>query len=267
MATSDVSAPGQRPERCDPEPAAQPIDAHRPRWVDLDGVHNLRDLGGLRAGRHRVRDGVLLRSDDLEDLTPRAARQLCQQFGLCSVIDLRDPREDPRAPEWISAHGVARLHLPLVDLTQVRQSTRRDQDFELIYRTMLHNAGPVLVDLLRFLVEPGRTPAVVHCAAGKDRTGIAVAVLLAAAGVDRRDIVADYLATGERLAQIRDRLARRPAYRFLRESPFPTLSAESILAVLSALDAHPGGAEGFLTARGATAAELDRWRTKLLDHG
>lgn len=267
MATPGVSAAGQLPDRGGSAPAVGPPDAHRPRWVDLDGVHNLRDLGGLRAGRHRVRDGVLLRSEHLEDLTAEAARRLCQRFGLRSVVDLRDPREDPRAPEWISTHGVTRLHLPLVDLTQVRGRWQLEQDIEQVYRAMLHAAGPVLVNLLRFLVGPGRTPAVVHCAAGKDRTGIAVAVLLAAAGVDRGDIVADYLATEERLAQVRARLLQRPAYRSRGSSSFQRLSAAPILAVLSVLDDHPGGVEGFLTAQGATADELDRWRTILLQRG
>ncbi|TQM11316.1 tyrosine-protein phosphatase [Pseudonocardia kunmingensis] len=245
---------------------ASPAPAHRPRWIDLDGAHNVRDVGGLRAGSARVRDGVLLRGDHLEDLTPPAADRLCDELGLRAIIDLRGPREDPRAADWIAASGVARLHLPLVDLTRVTDRERSRGDVELVYRAMLDDAGPALAQILRFVVADDRTPALVHCAAGKDRTGITVAVLLAVAGVDSADIVADYVATGERLARVRASLVRRPAYRNIEFAP-PSpaaLSDAPIRTVLSALDAHAGGAAGFLAAHGTTAAEMEAWRAALL---
>jgi protein-tyrosine phosphatase len=130
---------------------------------------------------------------------------------------------------------------------------------------MLAQAAPVLVQILRFLVSRERLPALVHCAAGKDRTGITVAVLLAAAGVDDADIVADYTVTGLRLARVNASLARRAGYRVPDPPPQPALLPETpIRTVLAALHATYGGAEQFLINHGTTPAELDRWRALLL---
>ena len=166
-----------------------------PRWVELAGAHNVRDLGGLPAGGRRVRPGVLLQGDHLDGVTDDDLAVLRDQVGLKAIVDLRTPREAPEPREWVGALGLTRLHLPLVDLTgttaprQVR--AERGDDIGAIYRRMLAEAGPNLVRILGFLAEEGHAPALIHCAAGKDRTGIAVAVLLAAAGVEEPGLVAD----------------------------------------------------------------------------
>jgi protein tyrosine/serine phosphatase len=139
-------------------------------------------------------------------------------------------------------------------------------DIGAVYRRMLTEAGPNLVRILCFLVEGGHTPALVHCAAGKDRTGIAVAVLLAAAGVEDDAVVADYAATGERLDRVRAALAQRELYRQLRSdsSPAVVLESRAIEAVLDTLREHDGGAGGFLVAHGADPAQVVGWRNLLL---
>jgi len=238
---------------------------HTPRWLDLDGAHNVRDVGGLAAGPRRVRAGVLLRGDHLEDLTDAGVQRLFQEVGLRAVVDLRAPSEDPVAVPWMASRGVQRLHLPLVDLTRIIRG-RYATDPGGVYADMLTEAAPALVQILRFLVAEHRVPALVHCAAGKDRTGITVAVLLAAAGVDDADIIADYTATGLRLERINASLARRGGYPVSDLPPRPApLPDTPIRAVLAALHATDGGAEQFLTHHGATPADLDRWRTLLLE--
>ena len=247
---------------------------HQPRWVDLAGAHNVRDLAGLpAAGGRRVRPGVLLRGDHLDAVTDDDLEVLRDEVGLRTVIDLRTTREAPEAREWVGTLGLTRLHLPLVDLTGTTSPRRVREEFGddvgAIYRRMLDVAAPNLVQILRFLVEDGHTPALVHCAAGKDRTGIAVAVLLAAAGVEEPAIVADYVATGERLDRVRAALARRELYRQMRQgsSPAMVLEATAIEGVLDTVRKTEGGAAGYLVAHGADQALVTRWRDLLLEPG
>jgi protein-tyrosine phosphatase len=240
-----------------------------PLWLDLDGAHNVRDVGGLRAGSRTVRSGVLLRGDHLEDLSSAAADRLCDVTGLRAVIDLRAPEEGPQPGGWMAGRAVERLHLPLVDLTRVRsdaplQRPDGEIDFTAAYGRMLGGAGPALAEILRFVIAPDRVPALVHCAAGKDRTGITVAVLLAAAGVEEDDIAADYAATGLRLPLVRRALLARGGYQNL---PIPVealpLDEGPIRAVLGALREVGGSAE-YLRRYGATDDDLARWRDRII---
>src|SRR5215217_7438081 len=224
--------------------------AHLPRWVELAGAHNVRDLGGLPAGGRRVRSGVLLRGDHLDDVTDDDLRVLRDEVGLRGIVDLRTATEAPETRQWVGSLGIARLHLPLVDMTGTTDPKHLRAEFgddvAGVYRRMLEVAAPELVAILHFVVEEHHAPALVHCAAGKDRTGITVAVLLAAAGVDEPGIVADYVATGERLDRIREALARNAIYDAMRTpgSRAAGISSEAIEGVLEGLRAYDGGAEG-----------------------
>ncbi|WP_214400844.1 tyrosine-protein phosphatase [Pseudonocardia lacus] len=246
--------------------AAEPVP---PLWLDLDGAHNVRDVGGLRAGQHTVRPGVLLRGDHLEDLSPAAAAQLCDATGLRAVVDLRAVEEGPEPGGWMAGRAVERLHLPLVDLTRVSADAPLQRpdggiDFTAAYGRMLAGAGPALVEILRFVVAPGRVPVLVHCAAGKDRTGIAVALLLAAAGVDEDDIAADYAATGLRMVRVRRAMLARGGYANIPVTgESAPLDEAPIRAVLGAVRGEGGSAE-YLRRHGATDDDLARWRALIL---
>ncbi|MDT7548611.1 MAG: protein-tyrosine phosphatase [Actinomycetota bacterium] len=233
-----------------------------PAWIELAGASNVRDVGGLRAGDRAVRRGVLLRSDHLDDATTDDLTLLAGKLGLRGVVDLRVAAEDPRPPAW-DGHGVEVLPLPLFDLsgTTDRSAFRGDQADA--YGAMLDLAGASLVAILQFVLRAEGAPVLIHCAAGKDRTGIAVAVLLAAAGVDHEDIVADYLATDERLQRVRAQLATKAAYDSMATNPLlaEAMTADPIERVLHVIGSHVGGAEGYLVAHGATPAEIQRWRS------
>jgi protein-tyrosine phosphatase len=243
---------------------------HAPRWIELAGAHNVRDVGGLPAERGRVRAGVLLRGDSLDNVTAEDIAHLTESVGLRGIVDLRAPFETPRAPGWSTSFGITWWHEPLLDLTGLTNPTvMREQagyDYAKLYGLLLESAGPGLARILGYLVS-GSTPALVHCAAGKDRTGVTVALLLTVAGVQREAIVADYLATAERIEIIRAALASRPEYQHLRElvaarpSPqaLPMVDPAAIGGVLDFLDATPGGAAGFLLSHGATQDQIDRW--------
>ncbi|KPM50419.1 protein tyrosine phosphatase [Frankia sp. R43] len=248
-----------------------------PRWIDLAGAYNVRDLGGLAAAGGVVRPGVLLRGDNLDSLTAGDIAVLGDQVGLRGVVDLRAPFENPREADWFSGLGISWLHEPLLDLTgltdpSVRPGQAGGYDFAKLYATMLESAGAGLVRVLDFLVSGSRAPALVHCAAGKDRTGVTVAVLLAAADVERAAIIADYLATAERIQLVREALAHREEYQHLREqasagrsAPAPVVDPQAIIGALDFLDATHGGAAGFLLAHGATRVQIDRWRHMIIE--
>jgi protein-tyrosine phosphatase len=237
-----------------------------PRWIELSGASNVRDVGGLRAGPRVVRHGVLLRSDHLDDATPEDLALLGGELGVRGVVDLRVDAEAPRPPAW-DVHGVDVLPLPLFDLSGTTDRSAFRGDPADAYGAMLELASASLVEILRFVVRPQGTPVLVHCAAGKDRTGITVAVLLAVAGVDQDQIVADYLATGERLQRVRAQLATKTAYDAMATNPLlvQPMTAEPIERVLQTIAAHAGGAEGYLVAHGATPDEVQRWRQLVLE--
>jgi protein-tyrosine phosphatase len=236
---------------------------HEPQWVELEGAHNFRDLGGLPAGNSVVRPGVLFRSDGLDDLTSRDIALLLESYGIRSVVDLRGVVEAPSAPEWIVASGLTWKHVPLIDIGGPAdlQLLRTELDFDVdsAYRRMLVMASAYLRDIVQFLAESGESrPAVVHCAAGKDRTGIVAAVLLATLGVDREAIIADYMATEARLQRVRAAMRAKPVYERTPERAFE-MSSSSIAAVLDVLEEADGGAPGYLRQLGvadSTLAEL-----------
>jgi protein-tyrosine phosphatase len=247
---------------------------HVPGWIELAGAHNVRDLGGLPAATGAVRPRVLLRGDNLDAVTAEDIALLGERIGLRAVVDLRAPFENPRAADWFDRHGIGWLHEPLLDLTGLTDPSVRvenaSRDYPKLYAKMLQLAGPGLARILDFLVSGPRTPALVHCAAGKDRTGVTVAVLLAAAGVAEDAITADYLATADRIGIVRAALARRPEYSHLRPrsgaaDTRPPVDRGAILGVLTTLAATPGGAAGYLVANGATTAQLERWRDLLIE--
>ena len=181
-----------------------------PRAVPLEGASNLRDLGGWpAAGGRRVRPGLVYRSATLARLTEADQRQV-QALGLRTVCDFRGARESAAAPSRLPP-GAGRVALPiepsvgasLRDLLAREAATGEDVVLLLgrAYRAYGTEWLPAYRRLFDLLLEPGRTPLLFHCSAGKDRTGFGAALLLLALGAPLEAVIADYTAT--------DRLWRR----------------------------------------------------------
>jgi hypothetical protein len=248
-------------------------------WIELGGAYNVRDLGGLPARTGVTRAGVLLRADALDDLTDDDVICLVEQRSLAHVFDLRSQSErDQRGRGRLGATAVAYSELEVIveaDLERRRlersmafaSGDEPEQVLATGYAELLDLGRTAFPVALTRLVAPGGTPALVHCAAGKDRTGVLVALLLDAAGVDRTAIVADYAATQERMAPIIERLAAASAFHAMAEQ-VPAFVYEARAGTmerfLALLDERWGGAASFFTANGAEPDSVDRWRALFL---
>ncbi len=133
------------------------------------------------------------------------------------------------------------------------------------YMSYLRRRPDSIVGAVRTIAQADGA-VLVHCAAGKDRTGVVVALALDAAGVDRAAIVGDYLATAERIEAILERLVSSPTYRAELEGHDPSRHAPvpgTMERVLELVDERFGGSAAWLGAHGLASAELRRLRDRL----
>jgi protein-tyrosine phosphatase len=238
------------------------------RALAWDACLNARDLGGLTttSGR-RVRRGALARSDQLCRLSDRG-RTAFLEHGIRTVIDLRTPKEIERDPDppW-QEHGIDYLLISQQDeqlwkdLDGVAR-TRAERDCAVIDRR-----APQIVAMVRAVANAAPGGVLIHCLAGKDRTGIAVAVLLSLVGVDDEQIAADYALSEAALA---DELATALAAAPDEEARAKIMGsydarAETMLTTLAHLRERHGGAEAYLVRAGLSSPDIRRIRERLLE--
>jgi protein-tyrosine phosphatase len=160
------------------------------RRIAVPGTYNFRDVGGYQASGGTIRSGKLFRSDGIHALGD-AGRESLRELGVGVVIDLRDDFEADAMPDDLGGLDVKVMRLP------VFEGSGRSQDtvgisLEALYERILTLHSDVVVAALRELAHSGDEAVLIHCTAGKDRTGIVVALALLAVGVDRETVVADY---------------------------------------------------------------------------
>jgi protein-tyrosine phosphatase len=254
-------------------------------WIELEGAVNVRDVGGLPAADGRtVRPGVLIRSANLQHLTAADVSRLVDELGVRRVIDLRtDIEVTSEAPGPMHAHPeVTVRHLSLYpDDNRGESDLQRPADVLLpwhgergagardpaitSYLRYLRRRPDSIVAALRAIAEPdGAT--VVHCAAGKDRTGMVIALALTMVGVSRELVAADYAHTQSQIQAIMDHLARSDLYHRETSEPdkIPPASRQFMLDVLAAIDADFGGVPAWLTGNGWTESDTERLQATLL---
>jgi protein-tyrosine phosphatase len=263
------------------------------RWIELDGAVNVRDMGGLAtAGGDTIRTGLLLRSDNLQQLTPGDVDVLVSQIGVRHVIDLRSDTEvELEGPGPLTrVPAVTIHHLSLFaeggGLTDVDADTptgidtdkvlpwqdRPDEGGHESERSVGHYLGYLadrpdsVVSALRVMSQGA---AIVHCAAGKDRTGVVIAFALEVLGIPREQVVADYTATGERLEAILARLRASTTYaQDLDSRPADTHMPHTYTMekFLTILDERHNGPLGWLERHGWTDQDTTALRAALLTH-
>lgn len=232
----------------------------------VPGALNFRDVGGLAAGAGRTRAGVLYRSGQLARLDDRGRRALTG-LGLKRVIDLRDDAEIAGAPSRLESLGVRVQHVPLF-LGSVESFFTEDLSLPELYRRILDDAAAGVVEVVRGIVDD--QPVLVHCTVGKDRTGVTVALTLAAAGVDEDAVIADYARTEALLPPARNRAvvgwlrAQHPESKHMEElvtrSPAPVMRD-----LLRDLSTRFGSPVGYLEAHGFTPNERRDLRRALIE--
>lgn len=231
--------------------------------LDIDGVPNVRDVGGIPAEGGRIRSGVLLRSGQLSGVTARGAAALRERVQ--RIVDLRDGEEVAAEPTEID--GPDTIHLPLF-LGSVRSFFEADTSLDELYLHLLEESGERLVDAIR-IIATGE-PTLVHCTVGKDRTGVTVALALSAVGADREAVIADYALTESQLPPERSqRIAeylrtQHPealhAVALATQSPAPVMRR-----LLEDIDERWGSAAGYLRDNGLTEDELRALRAALVE--
>ena len=239
------------------------------RHIKIDGCYNLRDVGGYTTndGR-RTRWRALLRSDSLHRLTPEGWRGL-HEHGLRTIVDLRRPGEVSRAGYRIADEAGARYqHIPIFDDEAYHTVDAPARDLDELYRLLLDHCIAQFAAVLRAISAEGAAPALIHCAVGKDRTGLAIALALSVAGVPRATIATDYALSYKLLAPLYDDWradVRERGGDLQRLERMIDTRSETIIRALEYVDARYEGVEGYLGRAGMTEAETSRLRDVLIE--
>jgi len=223
------------------------LDRHLP----LDGTRNVRDVGGYPAGPgRRTRWRTLLRSDELTRLPAGSVRRF-RELGLRQVIDLRWPEELERAPNaFRDVPGVRYRSVPLL-----RDDPTPHSGLGGMYRHVFDRRSTELAVVVRALLEENGLPVVIGCAAGKDRTGVTIALLLDLVGTPVDVIVADYARSADHF--------RTPVSWVdpvdWRHPPLEVHSPPELMAsALEHLERRHGGSWALMRSEGVTERELHR---------
>jgi protein tyrosine/serine phosphatase len=239
-----------------------------------EGCLNVRDLGGLPTedGR-RIRDGAVVRSDNIRALTEEGWRAL-EKHGVARIVDLRWPEEKEDDPPRELEIDV--VHVPVLgEGYDPEYVAELDEHLQSVDEIADHYAWSYLDFLERYRARFGQAIAavadadgtvLVHCLGGKDRTGLVSALLLRLAGVGLDTIGLDYAASGPNLeprsvkwiAEAQDDVEREKR-RLLSDTP-----AEGIVRVLEEIERRYGDVAGYLRAAGVTDAQLDRLQERLV---
>ncbi len=267
------------------------------RVIHLKGTTNTRDIGGYQTSNLSIlRGGQIIRSDKLSKLTAKDFQKL-EDIGLKTVIDLRTDKEHDESPTVWKGHNPPQFfHFPVGDannewFTAQRKMMKRnrfneEQSLEHMvegYRMIAEEGTTSYQKLMEVVLDESNWPVLIHCNAGKDRSGVGVALILEALGVDRETIMEEYLLTNE-ISRIEDKavfLSKESknssrGNRFSKGTsasawlPIVGVRVEMLEAFYASVDEKYGSMDAFLTelgvdkdARLALAASLTVEQQKL----
>lgn len=250
------------------------------RVLPWEACFNVRDVGGYptdSGGRTRWRS--LVRADNLRRLTP-AGRAALADYGVATVIDLRAPFERQIDPSPF-ATGPAPPGAPVYLTIPILDSKGRDAavaaaidtapTVEAMYRLLLDRCREQIGTVIRAIAAAPDGGVLVYCHAGKDRTGLIAALLLAVAGVRTSTIARDYALSDTYLrplydAQLRDERDAEKRLALARQlySPLNEAAPRTMTATIAGLDERYGGVSGYLRGAGVAEADLERLRARTL---
>jgi protein-tyrosine phosphatase len=259
-----------------PESLIIPADTH---FIAIEGVVNFRDIGGMHTPDGRqVRMGKIYRSASLSYITPQGKTAFLA-LQPCMICDLRSAEEVLNDPDP-SFVGVRH---EMINMATEGDKAKRlwlllfnpqklDGLLPQLYTSViLEENAPAIQRVIRLLLDEANYPMIIHCTAGKDRTGVVIALILALIGVPQATIIADYTQSNRfyhHYERIAHQLLRRLAFLRLNSANlFPILAADAntLRAVFAYLDDHYGGVMGYAQSRlGLGIADIERLRRLLL---
>ena len=206
--------------------------------------------------------------DSPSTLTESDVQTITGTLGITSVIDLRSSNgilDDGRG--LLALSGIAYHNYPFLERRGIDPPTSGEGSgarLSAIYQWMLHNSGTLIAQAFTTLAQDVNQPAMFHCSAGKDRTGILGATILDVLGVGREDIVTDFLLTNDVIDGILDRIKKMPG--------FESSTREGILAPQPAIEkfldvtqSDYGGSEAYLIHHGVQQSTIDNFRESMLE--
>ena len=239
---------------------------------------NFRDVGGIPTINGLVlKQGMIFRSATVDQIN-RDDASVLHDLNIRNIIDLRAPKEKKRLK--ISIDHVAQLSMPL-DFQQATRERIRPYLYKKgseeiladisnqLYLDILDAAAPVFRQIVELIVSDGGAPVLIHCQAGKDRTGIIIALLLLALGTDREIIAEDFMKSNEALMPFFKKLLR--IRKIITFGFFPsdrmlyviTVKKRNIYSIVDRIQNHYGGIEGYLASTGSDISLLKDLRDKL----
>ncbi len=239
----------------------------RSRLLDVAVAHNVRHIGGYPTNRGRVTTDTVVRAASLHRLTPAGIEALAGH-GIRTVVDFRSAVERERdvTPD-LSTAGLTTIAAAVfeTDASPVGQAAEFP-GYAAVYRKFLESGRTAYRVLFETIADaPGGV--LFHCAAGKDRTGVAAALLLDVAGVHERDIVEDYSHSAALLAPMLDEWLPRMKERGMdteKAMPLMASNPEDMEATLAYIRETWGSAEGYLLDCGLSPTALGTVRARLV---
>jgi protein-tyrosine phosphatase len=236
------------------------------RNYTFKGINNFRDLGG-----YRVTDGRMIawnrlyRSAELRFMTSRDSLRLRWELKPAVVIDLRDAVDgDLSEKEKLASLGIGYRNVPVV--LETRDEDRNSGEVFLSLSGQ-KDFGMKVFEVLRIIADSKNLPAIIHCNAGKNRTGVMTAILLGTLGVSDDDIVGDYCLSAPYMEAVRKRLTEDPSMAPLLES-MPEyvwmVEPDSIRFFLNAFRERYGSFRAYANSLGADGPLFERLEAALL---
>jgi protein tyrosine/serine phosphatase len=242
--------------------------------LEVSGTFNVRDAGGMgTSDGGTVRSGVLYRSGDLGRLTPEGADRL-RSLGVGLIVDLRTTREIERHGRFpFERHGIRYRHHSLVESRSVEPESMPAElppDIRIqLMRRIAETGAEGLRDVFDLLGAEGTPPALVHCVAGKDRTGTVIGLLQALVGAPDEEVAADFALSEAALAALRTDSSGRheELARWLATLPPQILEAKpaDMLAFLAWIRERHGSVEELVRSIGVSAGTVTALRARLVE--
>jgi hypothetical protein len=252
-----------------PEEAASAASEAPERSIPLEQGLNFRDVGGYpTADGRQVRWRRLFRAGGLSQLSPGDLDAL-RALGLATVVDLRSTTEWEMGRFPVEALPVAFHHLPIVE--EILDPTRYELPEGMLaarYQDYARLGATPIARTISLVADPATHPVVVHCLAGKDRTGVVIAIVLSLLGVDDEMVATDYALSERAMGELRARAFERD------DTPIrtPELADEvfsarptNITSLLAALRASHGTIEDYAVSIGVKPDAIESLRANLLD--